>query len=191
MFVLITLGIGVTMLPGTSQSAHAALDAEPQPPSGLLHTHEEFDFVVTAPIDVAAPLFGAQGERAWAADWNPVFVWPQTPRDLPGMVFKVAHGDRTAVWVNTTFDLAAKRIQYVYVIPDTVATVITLALTARGTSTHVAVTYERTALTQDANHLVHQMAARDAASGPEWGRQINDYLKTRSSIETTPSPSPG
>ncbi|HEX4584979.1 MAG TPA: hypothetical protein VH183_09130 [Burkholderiaceae bacterium] len=176
------------MLPEPSRSADARLDAEPQPQTGLLHTHEEFDFVVNAPVDVAAPLFGAEAERAWAPDWDPAFVWPQTPSDRPGMVFKVSHGDRTAVWVNTAFDRVANRIQYVYVIPDIVVTVVTLGLTPRQTSTHVAVTYERTALTQDANERVRQMAARDAASGPEWGRQINDCLKTRPPVETTPSP---
>jgi hypothetical protein len=179
----VTLGIGVTMLPRLSPPAHAAPRAEPQShsaenPHGL-HTHEHFEFIANAPIDVAFPLFGAQGERAWAPDWKPIFVWPQTAADRQGMVFKVVHGDKTAIWVNTSFDQAANRVQYVYVVPDVVATVISLRLTPSGQSTHVAVTYERTALTDDANELVHQMAARDKTSGPEWSKQINDYLKTR------------
>ena len=53
----------------------------------------------------AAPLFGPQGERAWAGeDWNPQFVFPTPARDIEGAVFTVRHGEHTAVWVNTVFD---------------------------------------------------------------------------------------
>lgn len=83
-----------------------------------LHTHEEFEFVADAPIEVAFPLFGAKAERAWE-------------------------------------------------------------LTPSGRATLVAVTYERTALDDTANAIVRDMAARDKLAGPEWGKQINDYLKVR------------
>jgi len=146
----------------------------------VLHTREEFDFVADAPVDVAFPLFGAEGERAWAPGWDPRFVWPADATDLAGMVFSVAHEDKTAIWVNTAFDRAANRIQYVYVIPDVVVTVITLNLTPRGPSTHVSVSYERTALTGSAEELVRQMARNDKKSGPDWAEQINGYLKKRS-----------
>jgi hypothetical protein len=71
-------------------------------PSQLpLHTREQFDFIADAPLDVAWPLFGAQGERAWSANWHPLFVWPAEPADKQGMVFTVGEGGQTAVWVNT------------------------------------------------------------------------------------------
>jgi hypothetical protein len=150
----------------------------PTAQADLLHTHEVFEFVANAPIDVAWPLFGAQRERAWAPGWDPVFLWPEEARDQQGAVFKIARGDKAAIWLTTSFDPAAKnRVQYVYVIPDVVATVITLKLATRGPATHVAVTYERTALSSTANETVRNMAAHDRVSGPEWGQQINDYLK--------------
>lgn len=182
----LTVGVGVViMLARHSAPAHAA--TEPQShsaevPHSLLHTHETFEFIANAPIDVAFPLFGANGERAWAPDWNPIFVWPEKPADQQGMVFKVTNGDKTAIWVNTSFDQAANTVQYIYVIPDVVATVISLKLTPHEQSTQVAVTYERTALTGNANQLVRQMAARDRSSGPEWAKQINDHLKTRPQV---------
>lgn len=142
-----------------------------------LHTHAEFEFIADAPIEVAFPLFGANGERAWAPDWDPMFVWPEEATDRQGMVFNTRHGDRLATWVNTLFDRVANRVQYVYVIPDLVATVITLKLTPSGRATHVAVAYERTALNERANAIVRDMAARDKLAGSEWGEQINDYLK--------------
>lgn len=94
------------------------------------------------------------------------------------MVFNIAHGDKTAIWVATSFDPAVKnRVQYVYVIPDVVATVITLKLSPSGQTTQVAVTYQRTALTPLAVETVRNMAAHDKVSGPLWAEQINDYLK--------------
>jgi hypothetical protein len=146
---------------------------------GLLHTREQFDFIADAPLDVAWPLFGADAERAWAPEWQPIFIWPAAVTDQEGMVFKIAHADKTAVWVNTAFDRMASRIQYVYVIPDVVATVITLKLAPIQSSTHVDVIYERTALTCAANEAVRQMAGRDKMAGPQWSRQVNDHLRSR------------
>jgi hypothetical protein len=144
---------------------------------GAVHTREQFEFIADAPLDVAWPLFGAVAERAWAPDWDPIFVWPAAPTDEEGMVFKVVQGDHTAVWVNTALDRVASRIQYVYVIPDLVVTVITLRLRQTGPATHVAVTYERTALADTAGEAVNQMAGRDKMAGPEWAQQINNHLR--------------
>jgi hypothetical protein len=144
--------------------------------STLLHTREQFSLVANAPFEVAWPLFGADKERAWAPDWEPGFLWPEKAFDQEGMVFKVRHGDKNAVWVNTAFDRTARRIQYVYVIPDLVATVITLRLMADGDSTAIHVVYERTALLQAANDIVKEMALRDRIAGKEWSRQIDQHL---------------
>ena len=144
--------------------------------SAPLHTHEKFEFTTHAPLEVAWPLFGAQGERAWAPGWEPEFIWPAAPVDQEGMVFKISHGDRTAVWVNTALDPASRRIQYVYVIPDIMVTVISLRLATVGQSTHVQVVYERTALASSANELVREMAQQDHVAGEEWSRQIHQYL---------------
>jgi hypothetical protein len=146
-------------------------------PRAPVHTRERFEFIADAPVDVAWPLFGADAERAWALDWHPAFIWPAPAADEEGMVFKVIQGDHTAVWVNTALDRVANRIQYVYVIPDLVVTVITLKLRQTGQSTHVAVTYERTALADAAGGLVTQMAERDKMAGPEWAGQINNHLR--------------
>jgi hypothetical protein len=142
----------------------------------LLHTREQFSLLAGAPFEIAWPLFGAHNERAWAPDWDPVFLWPDKASDQEGMVFQVRHGDQNAVWVNTAFDLMAKRIQYVYVIPDVVVTVITLKLMPDGGATLVDVIYERTALAHAANEAVKEMALRDRLAGQEWSRQINRHL---------------
>jgi hypothetical protein len=142
----------------------------------LLHTREQFSLVANASFEVAWPLFGADKERAWAPDWQPVFLWPEEAFDQEGMVFKIKHGGKNAVWVNTAFDPMAGRIQYVYVIPDVVVTLITLKLVPNGDSTTIDVVYERTALLHEANGIVKQMAVRDRAAGKEWSEQINGHL---------------
>jgi hypothetical protein len=132
--------------------------------------------IANAPFEIAWPLFGADKERAWAADWEPIFLWPQKAFDQEGMVFTVRQGEKNAVWVNTAFDPIGRRIQYVYVIPQVVVTVITLELMPDGHCTAVGVVYERTALAAAANDIVRDMAARDRVAGAEWSRQINAYL---------------
>jgi len=145
----------------------------------LVHTREEFAFSVDAPIDSALALFGALRERDWAPDWTPEILWPAPPEDRQGMVFTVAHGDKTAVWVNTMLDTTAHRVQYVYVLPEVVATVITIALTPEGTGTRATVRYERTSLAQQSDAVVEHMAALDRAAGPIWARQIQQHLSAR------------
>jgi len=141
-----------------------------------IHTDEQFEFVANAVAERVFPLFGAEMERVWAEGWDPKFVWPRQAADCEGMVFQVAQDDRTATWVNTVFNREALRIQYVYVLPDIVATVITVQLAPRSDSTFVTVRYERTALSGEASGIVRDMARHDSMAGPEWAAQINRYL---------------
>src|SRR5882757_11065141 len=112
------------------------------------HVSNSFAFTVEAPLRDAAPLFGPEGERAWAGDdWNPQFVFPAPARDVEGAVFTLRHGEHTAVWVNTVFDLSAGRMQYVYVLGDLLVTTIDVRLhTVDQAHSGVDVTYVRTAL---------------------------------------------
>jgi hypothetical protein len=143
---------------------------------GLVHTQERFTFIADTTVEAAWPLFGAEKERAWAPGWDPAFIWPAIANDQQGMVFRIAHGGKSAVWVNTRLDALEHRAQYVYFIPEVVATIIDLKLTPSGPSTRVDVIYQRTALTPSANATVSNMAAADRVAGAEWEQQINSYL---------------
>lgn len=144
---------------------------------GRAHTEERFSFVALGPLERVAPLFGAEKERLWSPDWNPRFIYPAPASDLPGMVFQVEHGQHRSVWVNTEFDLKEGRVQYVYVIPDALVTVIRLRLTPEESTTRVDVEYDRTALSPEADSHVRQMAEVDRSSGAEWEKSVNGYLK--------------
>jgi hypothetical protein len=177
------LGIAVAMLPRLSERLGLLPKSSPAGPSAAerAHTERTFEFVADGPMSIVAPLFGAEKERLWAPGWNPTFVWPASAEDRQSMVFAVTSQHGTAVWINTSFEPATGRFQYAYVVPNSMTTLITLNLRPDGRRTHVAVTYSRTALSEDSDALVERMADQDANSGPEWAGQINDYLKSRPS----------
>ena len=178
-------------------------------PEQAHHVRTEFNFTVSAPYELAAPLFGPQAERAWATDdWNPQFLYPETSvpetrmpetrmpetrapatrapepeRDIEGAVFQVTRGRHTTTWVNTAFDLVHGHIQYVYFQPETMATRIIIRLTRSGPeTTGVWVTYERTALQATANRRIRRLGKQDQGNGAQWKAEIERYLFARLGI---------
>jgi hypothetical protein len=144
----------------------------------LAHVRTTFEFTVRAPYKVAAPLFGAEAERAWGGvHWDPQFLYPQPAQDKAGAVFTVAHGQHQSVWVNTVFDLENGNVQYVSIIDGIMVTKIDIHLAAVDANTaRVNVAYERTALNADANVHVRQFGKSDQENGKEWDDAINGYL---------------
>lgn len=151
---------------------------EPFTDEAPMHLENSFDVQVRLPYVEAAPLFGPEGERAWAGDdWKPEFIYPQPARDKEGAVFTLRHAHGTAVWVNTAFDIPGKHFQYVYFIADKLVTTIDVQFApVDAETTKVHVTYARTALTADANKLVKAMAEGDKKAGAEWQSAIDKYL---------------
>jgi hypothetical protein len=155
--------------------------AQTAPPEPLLHVRTSFDLVVHAPYAVTAPLFGPEGERAWAGKhWNPEFIHPQPAGDVEGAVFTVKHGPFSATWVTSIFDVEGRRYQYVYFMPEIMVTVIDVRFTPTGTdSTAVNVVYTRTALTAEGDEHVAAMSAGDKTAGKDWQQSIDEYLAAR------------
>lgn len=145
----------------------------------VLHVENGFEFTAHGPYEKVAPLFGGWGERTWAGgDWNPQFLYPRPAKDVRGEVFTVAHGHVRSTWVNTAFDLDAGHVQYVYVIPEAQAVVIDVRLTRKDASTTgVKVIYERTALDASLNRHVSDLGQKDSQTGPEWEKDISEYLR--------------
>jgi hypothetical protein len=152
-----------------------------------MHTETAFSLVVHLPYAEAAPLFGSEGERAWAGKhWDPQFIYPKLARDVEGSVFTIKHGAFSAVWVNTVFDLEARRFQYVYFIPDRMVTTIDVRFKPlNDATTQVNVVYARTALTPDGNEHVVAMTEGDKSAGKDWQQAIDSYLATRKASTTS------
>lgn len=159
--------------------SEATEPAPARPPGERAHTERRFEFVAEGPMREVAPLFGAHRERAWAPGWDPCFLWPPRAEDRPGMIFTVSGEHGMAVWINTRFEPREGHIQYACVLEHAMSTLITLRLTPRGAHTHVAVSYQRTALEPRADAWVARMAGEDAKAGDEWAAQINAYLRAR------------
>jgi hypothetical protein len=173
-------GIVAMGIPRAMMHLQAALRAQRgRSSSGAerVHTEERFAFTANAPMEKVAPLFGADKERVWAPNWNPQFIHPLPASDGQGMVFTVAHDHLKATWVNTEFDQEKGRIQYVYMIPEAMVTVITLRLTQQDNKTRVDAEYQRTALGAEADAHVRHMGEGDRNSGPDWERRVNGYLR--------------
>lgn len=159
----------------------SSLAQSPAPAPQLLRNQTAFDLVVHLPYSEAAPLFGPEGERAWAGDhWNPQFLYPQPARDEQGAVFTIQHGPFTAVWVNTLFDLEARHFIYAYVIPDIMVTTIDVRFTPiDSATTQVHVVYMRTALTLEGNEHVTTFTQLDKSAAHDWQQAIDTYLASR------------
>lgn len=158
--------------------APAFSPAVPPAPESCMHVSTSFDFVVHAPYAVAAPLFGPEGERAWAGKhWDPAFVHPLPAKDMEGAVFTIAHGPLSAVWVNTLFDIEGRHFQYVYFLPGLMVTAIDVRFKpVDANSTAVNVTYARTAITPQGNEHVEAMSEGDKTAGKDWEQSIEEYL---------------
>ncbi|HEX4227975.1 MAG TPA: hypothetical protein VHZ07_04850 [Bryobacteraceae bacterium] len=169
----------LVLLVSTLFMAHKHALCQDQSSSSPAHVRSTFQFKLSAPLTRAAPLFGPEGERCWAGEhWNPEFLYPQPAKDIAGAVFTVQHGSRTSVWVNTLFDLAGGRMQYVSFIPDALVSTIDVRLTALDPAiTGVEVTYTRTALSPAVNDHIHALATSDRTSGPHWQEAIQTCLE--------------
>jgi hypothetical protein len=163
---------------GTSAGAYAQAGS---PVPECRHSQTQFELLVHASYAETAPLFGPQGERAWAGKhWNPEFIYPAVEKDIEGAVFTIQHGELKATWVNTLFDLDGRHFQYVYFLPDLMVTVIDVRfkpLTAD--STAVSVVYTRTAITPEGNPHVDAMSEGDRMAGADWQKAIDAYLAGR------------
>jgi hypothetical protein len=133
-------------------------------PQSRVHVSNSFSFTVNAAMHDAAPLFGPESERVWAGDdWNPQFVFPIPARDVEGAVFTIRHGEHTAVWINTLFDLGGGHMQYAYVLADLLATTIDVRLhPIDAAHTMVDVRYVRTALRPEADEHVLALGKHDS-----------------------------
>ncbi len=174
-----TMAIIILALTATLAGAFAYHQHQETTSSGpLTHVRNEFEFTAHASYAVTAPLFGPEGERAWGGEhWDPHFLYPLPAQDVRGAVFTVSHGHRSSYWINTAFDVNGHHFQYVYMIPDVMATLIDLHFVEVDSAhTKVNVVYERTALTPEGNQHVEEAGKSDSKNGPEWEKAINDYL---------------
>lgn len=170
-----------TCLAATAALSASALGQSPVSSPTLLRTQTAFDVTVNLPYAEAAPLFGPEGERAWAGEsWNPQFLYPQPAHDEQGAVFTIQHSRGAATWVNALFDLEARHFIYAYFLPGLLVTSIDVRFkSANPSSTRVHVVYTRTAVAPAGNDHVTLFTSNDKSAADEWQQAIDSYLASR------------
>ncbi|HEY9241714.1 MAG TPA: hypothetical protein VIP48_07015 [Streptosporangiaceae bacterium] len=135
---------------------------------------------VRLPPGIAAPLdlFTPEGERAWAAGWDPSYPAPAGDGSEPGTVFLTGHGPHPGTWIVASRE-PGRSIRYSRVIAGQDAGTVTVTLDSSdpASGTQVTVSYDLTALSEPgAAHL-----AEFAASYPQflasWEQEIAAALR--------------
>jgi hypothetical protein len=145
------------------------------------HVERTATITLVAPPEKVFPLFEPVGEKAWAAGWDPRFVYPQDEEAREGAVFRVeAESGPDTIWVISRCDRERHAIEYLTVKPDTQVGHIRIEVADGSDGTSAAtVTYTFTALTEQGNalndtftehHYLHKMRW--------WEKAINHYLRT-------------
>lgn len=136
-------------------------------------------FRIDASLDGAFPLFTPEGEKAWAAGWNPEYVFPVDGKTAQGMVFRTQHsGPKT--WLMTLYDPEHYHAEYANFSADLVIQ-ISVHCSSEGKSTVVEVSYVHTALTENGNQLVDEYTQeRHDKQMQHWKQSIDEALRSGS-----------
>ena len=133
---------------------------------------------VALPFPEAFPLFTPEGERAWAAGWDPCYVHPVAPAAGEGVVFQTTdEGFGTATWTQTRYEPATGRASYVYVLPNRHTTMVDVEVTpdAEGRS-RASVRYRMTSLSPDADDSVRAFGEAYEDEMTDWTEAIQRHV---------------
>lgn len=142
--------------------------------------HVEMTGVVpmALPLAEAFPLFGAEGERRWAAGWDPRYVYPTDSHPGEGLVFQTTkEGAGTATWVQTRHEPDTGVASYVYVIPDHHTAMVDVRVTPDGdSSSRASVRYRMTSLSPDADDFVRAFGEDFEDFMAHWAEAIQRHV---------------
>ena len=129
---------------------------------------------VRLPPGLAAPLdlFTPEGERAWAAGWDPSYPAPAEDGSEPGTVFQIRHGAHPGTWIVASRE-PGRSIRYARVIADQDAGTVSVTLDSE---TQVTVSYDLTALSEPGAAHLAQFAASDPQFLAHWEQSISATL---------------
>lgn len=133
---------------------------------------------VALPFAEAMPLFTPEGERPWAAGWDPHYVHPVSPDAGEGVVFQTTNkGESTATWVQTRYEPTEGLASYVYVIPDHHTAMVDVRVSADGESaSRASVRYRMTSLSPDADEFVRAFGGAYEQEMADWAEAIQRHV---------------
>jgi hypothetical protein len=138
-----------------------------------------------APAERVFPLLCPVREADWVPGWQYRLIYSRSGVAELGCVFTTPNADsRDTVWVVTEYDPAALRIQFAWVWPEMVATLLEIQLRPAGSETEAHIRYTYTGLSEAGNAEVQRYdRAWFAAKMNGWEKAINHYLTTGKRIE--------
>jgi hypothetical protein len=107
----------------------------------------------------ALQYFTPEGERAWAAGWEPRYLHPADGRTTAGMVFTTGHGGEETLWTMTRHEPEAGLVEYLRVTPGSRMGSVRVQCSEAAHGTCVTVTYALTALTPGGNDTLRALDA--------------------------------
>ena len=133
---------------------------------------------VALPFEEAFPLFTPEGERPWAAGWDPCYVHPAEPAVGEGVVWQTTNkGEGTATWVQTRYEPATGATSYVYVIPDHHTAMVDVRVTPDGEDrSRASVRYRMTSLSSDADDFVRAFGKAYEREMADWTEAIRRHV---------------
>ncbi|GIF51755.1 polyketide cyclase/dehydrase/lipid transport protein [Asanoa ferruginea] len=133
-------------------------------------------FTIAFPPHEAFRLFTATGERDWAPGWDPHFPAATTDDTDPGTVFVTDAHHHTTTWVVVERD-EGRLLRYARLLPGVTAGTVTVVLRAAGDGSAVTVTYDLTALTDEAARDLDGFVTGFAAYLESWQRAIGQLSR--------------
>lgn len=125
----------------------------------FMHVTRSGTFHLPAAPGRALEFFSPEGERDWAPDWSPEYVYPADGRLQPGLVFRTASGGEPTLWLLLRFDTLTFEAQYVRIVPGSRLGTVTVSCKPTGArETAVTVTYELTALSAAGNRALDALS---------------------------------
>jgi hypothetical protein len=133
---------------------------------------------LAAPPARVFPLFEPEGEKAWAADWQPEYIHPASGAAAVGTTFMTQHaGESQTLWAIAMHDPAIGFVRYVRLTPGSRIGIITVECAAGSqNATDARVTYQLTALSAAGEHELEAFAAHFQQYMAEWETAINHFL---------------
>ena len=138
---------------------------------------------LAAPPGEVFPLLGPVGEKKWGGEgWTPRFIYPVGGADEAGCVFATGAPDAETIWMLTTFDRTAGRVEYVQMTPGMRVTRLQIDLRpegSEGTTAEIRYTWTSLSDKNEAFLAMHAGPAFDHAMA-QWEGAVNAYLNANS-----------
>jgi hypothetical protein len=137
--------------------------------------HRAAEITVGLPREQALVLFTPEGERRWAAGWDPQYPEPSR-REGPGAVLTTSHVSHETTWVMV--DQRPDGIRYARVVHGmTAGTIAVDILYSREGATRVRVTYDLTALSAAGETWLGAFAEHYESEIAAWSGEIDAALQ--------------